>query len=201
MADDLARQSIRPKSIYEKALNNTGTKIATWMAPWLGWAYRLVFKKRIEQNDDFQCPKCHAELKKDGNVALPEIHALENRLQALKFAPYRCVNGHKVVTRERGSQFEKFRTCEKCGAFTSKLTKTETVKEANYTQNGEKVNTYVCQHCGDTMTKSVVIPMLVHYSGSSYSSGSSSGRSYSSHSSGGSFGGGHSGGGGFSGRW
>lgn len=207
MADQLASQSIRPKSVYEKALNNPGTKIATWTAPWLGCFYRLVFKKRLKQSHDFQCPKCHAELKKDGRFALPEIHALENQLQALKFTPYCCANGHEIVIREHGSQYEKFLTCAKCGAYTLKLTKTETIKEANYTQDGEKLKTYVCQHCGDILTKSVMIAKLVHYT--SYSSGgtssSSSGRSYSSHSSrhssGGSFGGGRSGGGGFSGKW
>lgn len=213
MADKLAKQIIRPLEVYKAAYNNTGTKIATWMAPWLGWVYRLIFKKRIKQNNDLQCPMCHVEMKKDGSFALPEVHALENRLGALKFTPYYCANGHKVVLKERGSQYSKFQACSACGAFTSKLVNTKTIREANYSHSGEKEETYECQHCGHSFKKAVTIPMLYHYTGgssysssSSRSSSSSSGRSYhsSSHSSSrssGSFGGGRSGGGGYSGRW
>lgn len=209
MADGLAKQSLNPKGIYTAAYNNTGTKIATWMAPWLGLAYRRVLKNRMNQSTDCQCPICHAELRKDGSFALPEKHALEKRLQVFEFSPYRCLNGHEIVMRSQGIHYEKYQTCKKCGMYALKLTKTETVREATYAQSGEKVQTYVCQHCGDVVTKTVVIPMMVHYSSSSsssssYSSRSSSSRSYSSSSSSrssGSFGGGRSGGGGYSGRW
>lgn len=209
MADDLAKQSLNPKGIYSAAFNNTGTKIATWMAPWLGFAYRRVLKNRMEQSIDNQCPICHAELRKDGNFALPENHALERKLQVFEFTPYRCINGHEIVMRKQGIHYKKYQTCKQCGMFASKLTKTETVREASYTESGEKLQTFVCQHCGDIVTKTVVIPKKVHYSSSSsssgsYSSGSSSSRSYSHSSSSrssGSFGGGRSGGGGFSGRW
>ena len=209
-AKKLSKQTISPKSVYTAAFNNTGTKIAMWMAPWLGWVYYLIFKKRIAESDDYQCPICSAQLRKDGGFALPDVHALESRLQALKFSPYCCANGHEIVMRAHGSQYESFQTCAKCNAFTLKRTKSVTRKEADYTNTGEKLVTYVCQNCGDILTKTVIIPRLVHYS--SYSSGSSSGRSrsssssrsYSSHSSSrssGSFGGGRSGGGGYSGRW
>jgi uncharacterized protein len=84
-------------------------------------------------------------------------------------------------------------------------TDTKTIKANDYSHDGELLETCVCQHCGETLTKTVVIPKLVQYSDSS-GSYSGSGKSYSSHSSshhssGGSFGGGHSGGGGFSGKW
>ena len=136
--------------------------------------------------------------------SLPENHLAENRVGALKFTPYRCANGHVFVVKEQGKQFSKFSTCSKCGAYTLKLDKSETIKEADYTNSGEKKETYICQYCGDVVVKTVTIPKKVHYTsggGGSYSSSSSSGRSYSSHSSGGSFGGGRSGGGGYSGRW
>ena len=201
-ASQRAKQSICPKEVYKTAFNNTGTKIATWMAPWLGWVYYLVFKKRIEHNDDYRCPVCNAQLRKNNSFALPEIHAVENRVEALHFMPYRCANGHEIVIKERGKQFSKFKTCAKGGAYTKKLTNTETLRKANYSQSGEKRETYVCQHCGDVVTKMVVIPKLVHYTSSSSSSSSSySSSSSSSRSSGGSFGGGRSGGGGYSGRW
>ena len=214
MADKLAKQSVDPKSVYKAAFNNSGNKIATWIAPWLGWLYYLAFKKKIEQTKDCQCPMCNARMKKDSRFVLPEIHAAEQKVEAWKFRPFRCSNGHLVVVKERGKLFSHFKTCAKCGAFTLKMTKSETLVMADYSHSGERKDTYVCQHCGDVIEKTVVIPKRVHYtttssSGSRYSSSSSSGRSYSSHSSShsssrsssGSFGGGHSGGGGFSGRW
>ncbi len=201
-AQKLAKQSISPKSVYKAAYDHKANKIAMWMAPWLGWAYSLVLKKRMEQSGNCTCPQCGDGMGKYACFNMPENHVAEEKLEALKFTPYRCGNGHVIVVREHGKQYAKFSTCAKCGAYTSKLTKTETIKEANYSQSGEKVETYVCQHCGDIVTKTIIIPKKVNYSSSSSSSSSSS-HSHSSHSSssGGSFGGGRSGGGGYSGRW
>jgi uncharacterized protein len=206
-ADQLVQTSVNPKSVYEAATNHKANKVAMWMAPWLGWVYYLIFKKKVNAYDECQCPKCGGVMRKDGMYGLPENHLAENRVGAMKFTPYRCVNGHSIVVKEHGKHYSDFTTCSKCGAYTLKLTQTETIRQADYSRNGEKKETYVCQHCGEVIVKTIVIPRLVHYSsggGSSYSSGSS-GRSYSSHSSshssGGSFGGGRSGGGGYSGRW
>ena len=146
-------------------------------------------------------------MKKYDNFKLPEIHAVEERVGALKFKPYRCGNGHVVVVKSHGGLYSTYKTCSKCGAYTLKLTQSKTLVKADYSHNGKKEETYECQHCGDVVVKTVIIPKKVRYTssgGNSYSSSSSSG-SYSSHSSshssGGSFGGGHSGGGGYSGRW
>ena len=205
-ADILANNSVNPKSVYEAANNHTANKVAMWMAPWLGWVYYRLYKKRLETSEGCMCPKCHATMRKDGAFKLPEQHLAEKRAGALKFTPYRCANGHSIVVKEHGDQFSKFSTCAKCGAYTLKLTQSETKEKATYSQSGKKELIFECQHCGDVVTKLVTIPMLVHYSSSSSSSSSSSGRSYSSHhssshSSRGSFGGGRSGGGGYSGRW
>lgn len=206
-AEKLAKQSVNPKSVYEAAYENSGNKIATWMAPWLGWVYYLTFKNKMEHADNCCCPNCGETMRKDGMFRLPENHLAENRVGALKYTPYRCVRGHAIVVKEHGKLFSRFSTCSKCGAYTLKLTKTETLVEADYTKSGKKKETYVCQHCGEVIEKTITIPKKVHYtsSGGSYSSSSSSGGSYSSHSSshssGGSFGGGRSGGGGYSGRW
>ena len=204
-ANKLAATSINPHSVYEAANNHTANKVAMWLAPWIGWIYSLIFKKKMEATEDCQCPNCGSMMRKDGMFGLPEIHLAEDRAGALKFTPFRCSNGHVIVVKEHGKQYDKFMTCEKCGAYTLKLINTETVRAATYSESGEEKKTYECQHCGNIVTKSVVIPKLVHYVSSGGSSGSSSGRSYSSHSSshssGGSFGGGHSGGGGYSGRW
>ncbi len=206
-AEALAKQSVNPKSVYEAVWNHTSNKVAMWMAPWLGWIYYLIFKKKKDQGEECCCPECRGTMRPYGNYDLPANHVAEMAAGALKYTPYRCGNGHVIVVKEQGKQFSKFSICQKCGAYTLKKTDTKTIRNADYTQSGEKLVTYVCQHCGDTFTKSVTIPKLVHYtSSSSYSGSSSSSRSYSSHSSssrssGGSHGGGRSGGGGFSGRW
>lgn len=203
MADTLAKQSLNPKSVYKAAIDHRANKAATWIAPWLGWVYHQTFKKRWAQSGECQCPTCHAKMKRDNDFNIPEVHAFENKIGAMSYKPYRCLNGHTIVLKDKGNRYSRYSTCEKCGAYTLMKTHTKTIKEANYSHNGERLETYECQHCGHSFTKTVVIPMLVHYSSSSSSSysSSSSSRSYSGHSSGGSFGGGHSGGGGYSGRW
>lgn len=201
MADTLAKETIMPKEIYKAAFKCSGNKIAMGLAPWLGVYYYNVMKKRMEKSPEYCCPTCGQEMKKDAGFHLSEIHELENRVEALNFNPYRCSHGHVYVVKEKGKRFRDFITCEKCGAFTMKKIKTETIREANYSHSGEKLETYVCQHCGETLTKTLVIPKLVYYSSSSSSRSSGHSHSSSSHSSGGSFGGGSSGGGGYSGKW
>ena len=202
MANTIANQSINPKSVYEVAFANSGNRIARWIAPWLGWVYHLVFKKKIEQTDECQCPTCQAKMKRDAGYALPDLHAFENRIEAFGFRAYRCYNGHVIVLKEKGKQYAKFSTCAQCGAYAMEKTDTENIRAADYKQDGESIETYTCLHCGHVFKKTVVIPKLVrYYSGGSSSSGSSYSSSSSSRSSGGSFGGGRSGGGGYSGRW
>ena len=202
-AKTLAKQSINPRSVYQAAFENKGNRLATWMAPWLGWIYHRIYKKQLSHSEECTCPQCNGPMMKYAGFGLSENHLAEERVGALKFTPYRCGNGHVVVVKEHGSKYSKFETCPKCGAYTMMTTDTKTIKANDYSHDGELLETCVCQHCGETLTKTVAIPKLVHYSSSS---SSSHGKGYSSHSSshhssGGSFGGGHSGGGGFSGKW
>jgi uncharacterized protein len=206
IAKKLSKNTISPRSVYKAALDHGANKAAMWMAPWLGWIYYVILKKKLQSAEACICPKCNSTMEAYPAYRLPEAHVVENRLGALDYQPYRCLHGHVVVVKEHGSQFENFTTCEKCGAYTMKQTETKTLKQATYDHAGEKMESYECQHCGETLMKMVVIPQLIHYSSSSSSSssGSSSHSSYhSSHSShrSGSFGGGRSGGGGHSGRW
>ena len=200
-ADDLAKKTMQPKEIYKAAFSNTGNKLTMGLAPWLGVFFYNKMKKRMEKAPEFCCPTCGQTMTQDESFHLSEVHELESKVEALSFTPYRCLHGHEFVLTGMGKQFGKFTTCQKCGAYTMKKTKSETIKEADYSHSGEKVETCVCQHCGETITKTIVIPKLVHYSSSSSSSSSSHSSSSNHHSSGGSFGGGHSGGGGYSGKW
>jgi uncharacterized protein len=203
-AKKLAQTSINPKSVYQAAYDHQANKLAMWMAPWLGWIFHLILKRKLDNTEEgCLCPTCGDSLNQTSIFMLPENHSAEQRLGVMYFTPYRCVNGHTYVVKEKGPEYVHYVTCEKCGAMTAKKTKEVTVREASYSQQGEKQLTYECKHCDSIYTSILVIPMLVHSSSSS-SSSSSSRRSYSggsSHHSGGSFGGGHSGGGGFSGRW
>ncbi len=205
-AKKLARTSINPKSVYQAAYDHQANKIAMWMAPWLGWIFHLILKRKLNNTEEgCLCPTCGESINLTKIFMLPENHAAEQRLGVLKFTPYRCVNGHTYVVKEQGPEYIHYVTCEKCGAMTAKKTNEVTVRAASYSHQGEKELTYECKHCDSIYTSILVIPMLVHASSSSSSSSrSSSSRSHyssSSHRSGGSFGGGRSGGGGHSGRW
>lgn len=202
-ANTLAKKSVNPLRVYRAASEHAANKIAFFMAPWLGWWYKKRLKKLMDESDECRCPTCHAIMQKDKSFSLPKTHVLENQIGALRYRPFRCDNGHFFVMKEKGDKYDSFSTCSKCGAYTLKRTKTETIIEADYSHSGEMKETYTCQNCGHSFTKTIVIPKLVRSSSSSSSSSYSSSRSYSSssRSSGGSFGGGRSGGGGYSGRW
>ena len=156
-ADKLAKVWNNPKEIYQVAFKQAGTKFAIWLAPWLGWVYLLVFRKKIKDSKTCCCPVCGSEMKGE-RYELPENHKKESHLEALKFTPYRCANGHLVVLSEAGRRFSNFRACEKCGCYTSKRTEVETITEASYSHAGQRMETYVCQNCGDTETIKVTIP-------------------------------------------
>ena len=202
-AKKLAQTSINPKSVYQAAYDHQANKLAMWMAPWLGWIFHLILKRKLDNTEEgCLCPTCGDSLNQTSIFMLPENHSAEQRLGVMYFTPYRCVNGHTYVVKEKGPEYVHYVTCEKCGAMTAKKTKEVTVRAASYSHQGEKELTYECKHCDSIYTSILVIPMLVHASSSSSSSSSSrSHSSSSSHRSGGSFGGGRSGGGGHSGRW
>lgn len=202
-AKKLAQTSVNPKSVYQAAYDHSANKVAMWMAPWLGWIFYLILKRKLKNTEEgCICPTCGNPLNQTKIFMLTDKHAVEERLGALKFTPYRCINGHTYVVKEHGQAFNRYVTCEKCGAMAAKLTQSKVLKAASYSHSGEEEKTYECQCCDSIYTSIITIPMLVHASSSS--SSSSSGRMYSSgssHRSGGSFGGGRSGGGGHSGRW
>ena len=202
-AKQLAQTSINPKSVYQAAYDHQANKLAMWMAPWLGWIFHLILKRKLNNTEEgCLCPTCGDSLNQTKIFMLPENHSAEQCLGVMYFTPYRCVNGHTYVVKEKGPEYVHYVTCEKCGAMTAKKTKEVTVRAASYSHQGEKQLTYECKHCDSIYTSILVIPMLVHASSSSSSSSSSrSHSSSSSHRSGGSFGGGRSGGGGYSGRW
>ena len=205
-AKKLARTSINPKSVYQVANDHTANKVVMWMAPWIGWIFYLILKRKLKNTEEgCFCPTCGQTLNQTKSFMLSNHHATEEQLGALHFTPYRCVNGHTYVVKEKGPAFNHYLTCEKCGALTAKVTKSQVVRAASYSHSGQEEKTYECQYCHSVYTSIITIPKLVHVS-SSY--GSSSGGSYSSHHSSyhsshssGSFGGGHSGGGGYSGKW
>ncbi|MBQ1752696.1 MAG: hypothetical protein II109_04710, partial [Paludibacteraceae bacterium] len=87
-----------------------------------------------------------------------------------------------------------YRKCTHCGAIAGKLDKQVTVTPATYSYSGKRIDTYICQHCGEMFQVEVILPRRQRSSSSSSSGGSSGGG-------GGSYGGGSTGGGGAGGRW
>lgn len=199
IADAMAKDSKGPKATYKRVFHDPHTLLTWFMAPWVFFIFLIMVKRRIEKAKDYRCPICDNQMEKDeAGWQLPEGRAFEQQIGAFKYVAYRCPSGHRFVGRENGRFASSYQYCSQCGVKAVKLTSTKTLREANYSHDGLKENSYVCEHCNHAFTKSVTIPKLTRSSSSS--SYHSSGRSYSSHSHG-SFGGGHSGGGGYSGRW
>ena len=198
----VAKDSLFPKKIYEKAKNYRRTKFFNFLAPWLGYFYKKKFDEIIAKCPEMRCPECGADMERDEEMQPTEMMACEEKLEVRNYVSARCQNGHIFVIANKGKEFSKYTDCEKCGAHTVKLTDTKVIEKATYDKTGLDEKTYVCQFCGNEFKKQVKTPKRERptttggsYGGSSHSYGGSS------HSSGGSFGGGRSGGGGYSGRW
>lgn len=196
MADKVAKESINPRGVYDKAKNYRRTKLVNILAFWMGWYFKSIYDNRKKKCPEMICPECSADMTIDPTVQLPELETAEMFNEARKFTSVCCPNGHTFVVKEKGKKFKSFTNCDHCGAHLLKKENTKVVKVATYTHTGLDEVTYGCLFCKEKTVKNVVIPRREHStSGGGYSSGGSS------HSSGGSFGGGRSGGGGYSGRW
>ena len=202
MANKVAKDSMFPKQVYEKAKNYRRTKFFNFLAPWVGYFYKQKFKTLIANSPEMHCIECGADMTRDEEMQPTELMACEEKLEVRNYVSARCQNGHAFVIANKGKNFSKYTDCEKCGAHTVKLTDTKVIEKATYDKTGLDEKTYVCQFCGNEFKKQVKTPKRERPSSTGGSYGGSS-HSYggSSHSSGGSFGGGRSGGGGYSGRW
>ena len=119
---------------------------------------------------------------------------VEKKIESYDYSLWVCPQcGEHEFLQHKGPQFGKYDDCPSCGARAAKLTDHKIIMNATYQHKGEQLNSYVCQCCGHTMQKTVVLPKK-EYSSSSSSSRSSGGGYHSSSS--GSWGGGHSSGGG-----
>lgn len=204
-ANKLAQNSIQPQQVYEQANNNKLTKFTRYLAPWIGWIYTSVFKKKIQQSDGCVCVECHKTMKPFSNFRFSPVQLKEQQLHTVKYAPYICEYGHVTIVKTLQSVGRNYSVCPFCKGRTEQEIKTEVIKPADYDHSGLMQVTCRCEFCNTTRTFERMIPRKsVYYGSSSSSYGSSSSRSYhssSSHRSGGSFGGGRSGGGGHRGSW
>ena len=198
MADKVAKESLNPRSVYDKARNYRRTQWVNILAFWMGWYFINKYKERKDKYPEMLCPECREAMNIDETAAvLPAKEAAEMAHEARKFTSVRCKQGHTFIIKEQGKKFKSFTNCDHCGAHLMKKESTNVIKVSTYDHTGLDEVTYVCLFCNEKTVKQVVIPRREHSSssGGGYSSGGSS------HSSGGSFGGGRSGGGGYSGRW
>lgn len=198
MADKVAKDSLIPRSVYDKAKNYRRTQWVNILAFWIGWYYRSIYEDRKKRCPEMFCPECHEAMNIDETPAvLPAREAAELANEARRFVSLRCPNGHAFIIKEKGKRYKSFTNCDHCGAHLLKKESTKVIKVATYDHTGLDEVTYVCLFCKEKIVKEVVVPRREHSSsGGGHSSGGSSSRS-----SGGSFGGGRSGGGGYSGRW
>lgn len=185
--------------VYEEGMFSYKTFGALIIAPWVTIPALIIAAtgRSKYKNAGPPCPECGTDMYVDSNeeellTLLTEKETTERRLGTKKFKMYKCFNGHTVldVKIDAGS----YRKCTHCGAIAGKLDKQVTVTRATYSYSGKRIDTYICQHCGEMFQVEVILPRLQRSSSSSSSGGSSGGG-------GGSYGGGSTGGGGAGGRW
>ena len=193
MAEKVAKDSLNPKKIYDKAKNHPRTVMLNYLVYWIGWYYIKQYNLLKEQSVSMMCPECHQPMTEGDEVKLNEIETAEKEHNVWEYTSLRCPSGHAYVIKEKGKDYDKYFNCEKCGAHLTQKVNSVVLTKATYSHSGLEEFTYECQFCHDKYSKQFIIPKLERSSSSS--SGSSS------HSSGGSFGGGRSGGGGYSGKW
>lgn len=197
MADKVAKDSLNPRSVYDKARNYRRTQWVNILAFWMGWYFINKYKERKDKCPEMLCPECREAMTLDETMTMPEREAAEMAHEARKFTSVRCPQGHTYIIKEQGKKYKSFTSCDHCGAHLMKKESSKVIKVATYDHTGLDEVTYVCLFCKEKIVKEVVVPRREHSSsGGGHSSGGSSSRL-----SGGSFGGGRSGGGGYSGRW
>lgn len=205
-AKKLSKTSLQPQKVYEQACNNKLTKFTRWLAPWLGWIYGLVFKRKIRQSEGGCCADCGRTMKPFARFRFNPVQLREQEICSVQYKPYICELGH--VTILKTIKDKRYQVCPDCHGRTEHVVNTKVLKNCSYDDAGLKEVTYQCEYCNRVRVVQETIPKLYRSlsgstTGGSYHSSSSS-RSYhssSSHRSGGSFGGGRSGGGGYHGKW
>lgn len=203
-ANKLARASLNPKAVYETACRETLNRFTRWMAFWVGWAYYLAFKHKINHSLDNQCIDCGDSVSPYAFYNFSPVQQKEIEMKTVEYSPFICGAGH--VTLLRKVKNHQYRECEVCHGITEHVINTKVLEEATYDKAGLKEVTYHCVYCDRNRVAQEMVPKLYRALSGSTSGGyhsSSSSRSYhsSSHRSGGSFGGGRSGGGGYHGKW
>lgn len=194
MADKVAKDSLNPRMVYEKAKKHPRTVMLNYLAYWIGRGYLKKYDALIAQSPVMLCPECRQPMTDGEDVKLGEIEEAEKAHKVWRFTSLRCPTGHAYVIKERGEKYDSYFDCDNCGAHLKRIIHTMTLTKPTYSHSGLEEVVSECEFCHKQTAKKVVIPRLERSSSSS-SSGSSS------RSSGGSFGGGRSGGGGYSGKW
>ena len=162
---------------------------------WIPVILSFVARKR-NRTRARTCDKCGSDMRRlneeEEDAYLTEGQQKEETLKVKDYDVWYCDKcGHTLTYFYKGIHSSSYKKCGRCGLQLMKLTKHETVSRPTYTSSGLNIDTYTCQHCGNTKAERTVVPRLTHSSSSSSSGGHR----------GGSFGGGRSGGGGATGRW
>lgn len=179
--------------------------------------YRILCKRL--QDIPPVCSKCgHDKVllpKEEAAAHLSKGQLFDEKIDSFQYEVWKCSEcGEIEVKPVNGKYYYKFDLCPKCGAHAMETTKREMQSKATIDKNGWQKNTRVCQCCGFTDSKLLMLKKdYTKYSSKSSSSSffdddddrssrsSSWSRSSGSSSSSGSWGGGRSSGGGAGRKW
>jgi len=104
MAGKVAKDTINPRGVYEKAKNYRRTKFFNYIAPWIGLYYMTKYDSLIEKCPVLRCPTCGSDMTKNDDCGLPDMQVCEEQLEVRRFMSAHCGQGHSFVIAEKGKK-------------------------------------------------------------------------------------------------
>ncbi|MDE5844261.1 MAG: TPM domain-containing protein [Muribaculaceae bacterium] len=166
------------------------------------WAKKLL--KNVK-NEAPRCTLCDSKMSQlppnEATAFLTPQQATESRIRTMNHTVWRCPKDGNITVRSfHGPAYNNFTRCDSCGAHALHLNRSYITRKPSQFHTGERMDEYVCEHCGKITRRPHTIAKLIPpviLGGFGGGRGFGGGGGFS----GGSFGGGSTGGGGASGRW
>lgn len=192
-------QMIDNLTIYTLAATFFGVGI-----PVIAWLIARKMRNNLRHTAP-DCDICNSKMREipQNEVAsyLSPQQSTESRIGSVNHIVWQCPKGCQTRTRSYpGPTYQKYSVCDNCGARAVHLNRSYTTRQPSQFHAGERMDEYVCEHCGKITRKprsiaKLIPPIIIGGFGGGRGMGGGGGFS------GGSFGGGSTGGGGASGRW
>ena len=204
---------LRGKDDHDKYVSLAGWRPAYLALTFLGLFMPLIASLPLLlvlwhwRNRQRKCPNCGAGMTKldeeTDNTYLTQAQDMEERLGTVDYDVWLCPHCHETDIEPYIQNNPQYIECDRCHALTAGRTGTRIIKAPTIGAPGKGATEYRCHNCGNTMSRTYVIPMLEVPPHLRRRGGL--GRGFGGFSGGGGFGGGfgggHTGGGGASGRW